>query len=621
MQSRVTKDACAFRPQRLVLLLIVMLTCRVALAAPSESKVSRFSNVVLPAGRSTLLRFQHMKRVEVVEPQLLAVVVKSFDELSLYGKKPGSTVLYVWDKAGAHQVEVAITSESPAQKVAGDLRRVLGSDLSYTAYGDNMVIVEGILPSPQAERASNIISKAQRSDVQVIDLTCSQAENNGAAAMCEALAKVLGNKLQYVAWNRDTVLVQGTLGDQEALERARRLLAAAGNRGIKIVDLLDVNESVGEPPLDQIMAAVGDRYRVWQIQGCTVGVEGTVSCKAELEGLNKVLDSFARQARIVNLVQVVEPKPDVNAAAVLLQQVVGNTLSVHPLDEDSLALEGTVGSDGELKRIREIISGRPVPCKVVDLLRVALPQRRQILCHVRVVEIDKTALKRLGVNWGSISSDGETVTFVDQPWLVQTLPGLTGNPEDGVENVLPIGAQISLLAQKQCAKILSEPNLLVDDGGTASMLVGGEIPIPIAQGTGGGTAITVEWKQFGVQLNVEPQILDDGEKINLKIAPEVSSLDYSNAIMVNGFLMPALRSRKAASVVTVKDGDTLVIGGLLQSEDAQAIRKVPLLGDLPVIGYLFRRKEFIGGQSELVIMVTPKMVSKALNCDAPDAFR
>lgn len=597
-----------------LLVLAGLLGGGLAVAGPNNSRMS-LSSVVLPAGRSTLLQFQHMRRVEVVEPDVLAVVVTSFNALSLVGKKPGTTSLYVWDNAGVHQYEVMVVADSPAEKTISDLRRVLGTRLTYTAYGDSTVIVEGVLPPADGERARSIIARPLKSDVQIIDLIRTEGETTtGAVAMCAALDKTLGNKLQYIAWNDTTVLVQGTLSDQTALERARRLLTAVNKHGVSIVDLIEVNPCVGEAPLEDIAKAVGDRYRVWQIQGRTVGIDGVVTSQAELAVLNKVLESFSEQARVVNLVQIVEPKPDVNALAAVLQQMVGNTLTVRPLSESALALDGTVSCDSELKRIGEVVASYPVPCKVVNLLRVALPERKQIVCHVRVVEINKTELDRLGINWGQISYSGGTPTFVDQPWLIQNLSGLVGREGNGLQNVLPLGAQISLLAQKLCARVLSEPNLMVDDGGIATMLVGGEIPVPIAQGTGGGTAITVEWKQFGVQLNIEPHILEDGQKINLKIAPEVSSLDFSNAISIGGFLLPALRSRKASTVVTMAAGDTLVLGGLLQTEDVKAIRKVPLLGDLPIIGQLFRRKEFTSGQSELIIMVTPEIVAKGPTC-------
>lgn len=588
-------------------------------AAPRGTGIQGVRSVVVPTGSSMLLHFSHMKRVEVVEPALVAVIVPSFDELSLYGKKPGKTVVYVWDRTGVHEVSVSIIPERVTEKVITDLKGILGDRLTYSACGDRTIVVEGELPSAEAERARQIIARCPKGEVQIIDLI--QVEGEGltnAVAVGEALCKVLGDKLKYVAWGSDTILVQGALGDEEAVARARRLIAAANNRGVKIVDLIEVNEAADEAPVAEIARAIGDRYRVWRIQGRTVGIDGIVADQAELATLNKILETFNKRARIVNLVRVIPPRPDINAVMASLQEIVGNRLAVRPLDGDTLVLDGAVGSEAELKRVREVVASYPLPCRIVDLLHVALPERRQIVCHVRVVDVNKNELERLGVNWGQLSYSGDSVSFVDQPWLLQHMSGL-GNPKgNGIQNVLPLGSQIDLLAQKNCARILSEPNLMVDDGEKATILIGGEIPIPVAQGVGGGTAVTVDWKQFGVQLGIEPAILEDGQKINLKIAPEVSSLDYSNAITVSGFTLPALRSRKASTVVTMGSGDTLVLGGLLQSEDSKVLRKIPLLGDLPVIGQLFRHKEFIGGQSELLILVTPEIIDKgALEAEHP----
>ena len=593
-------------------LLAALLACGAVATVANAAGPGSAGSVVVPAGCTTTLRFQHMRRVEVVEPQVLSVVVTTFDHLSLFGKKPGTTALYVWDKQGVHEYGVCVVADTPAEAVISDLRRVLGSCLTYTAYGDQTVLVEGALPAPDAERARRILSRPAKDNVQIVDLTRGEGENTtGAVAVCTALSKILGDRLKYVAWNGDTVLVQGQLSDQTELERARRMLAAVSNRGVKVVDLIEVNPCTGVAPVQDIAKAVGDRYRVWQIQGRTVGVDGTVTCEDELASLNKVLDTFTDQARVVNLVRVVQPKPDVNAAAIALQRLCGNALTVRPLNESTLAIEGTVTSEGDLKRMADLALRYPLPFKVVNMARMALPDKRQICCHVRVLDVNRTNLERLGVNWGQLSYSGGNVTFVEQPWLVQTLSGVSGVGGNGIQNALAVGAEVDLLAEKLCAQVLSEPNLMVDEGGRATMLVGGEIPVPIAQGTGGGTAISIEWKQYGVQLEIEPQILADGQKIALRIAPEVSSLDYTNGIAAAGSVVPALRTRKASTTVTMDCGDTLLLSGLLQTEDAKLVRKIPLLGDLPLIGQFFRRNTDINDKTELMITVTPEIMCKA----------
>jgi Flp pilus assembly secretin CpaC len=590
---------------------LLLLAAAVATAAPTGAIKSN-EPVVLDEGRSTLLHFQRMRRVEVIEPELIEVVVASLDDLSVYGKKAGQTTMYVWDKTGIHQYEVTISGNTPADRLIQDLRKVLGDNLKYTAAGEKAIVVEGTLSAVQAERARSIIAASSKGEVEIVDLIRGEGDTTaGATALADSLRKVLGDKLQYVVWNNNTLLVQGALGDPAATESARKLLAAAGGHGINIVDLIETNESVGVAPLEQIAQAVGNKFAVRSIQGRTVAVEGIVTSAAELADLNKILDTFSGQAKIVNLVRLVEPRRDINECVALLQGVVGEGCTVRVMDGDSICIEGGRATKEELDALRERIGRLPMPYQLVDLLHIAKPDKRQIVCHVRVVDINKGNLKRLGVNWGQLSIDDNKVTFVDQPWLVHALPSGFGDGVSGVFNALSIGAQLDLLAQNNQARILSEPNLLVDDGGVASMLVGGEIPVPIAQPSGGGsTTVTIEWKAYGVQLDVEPTILENSNRIAMKISPEVSSLDYGNAITIGGFVVPALRSRKTASELTITAGETLIIGGLLQSDDTKSVRKIPLLGDLPIIGRLFQRKEFQQGESELVITVTPEILDR-----------
>lgn len=568
-------------------------------------------------GRSVLLHFQHMRRVQLVDTGIVEAVVASFNDLSLYGKTPGKTVVYVWDKLGLHEIAVNVRAVSAAELLAEELGGLLGRKLSYRPVGERTLIVEGVLPAAEAQRAQEILNAAAREGVQIVNLVRSDSEEGaGAAATLAAqLSKILGEELEYIVWNSDTLIVRGALGDQQKLAQARQLLGAVGNQRVKVVDLLEYNPQAARPPVARLSEALGPEFRVWQITGNTVAVEGTVPTAEKLEDLQKILEAFSKEAQIVNLVRV--GKPDINAAAAALQELLGGRLSVRPKEGQLLLVEGTVATEAELLRLRELLSRYPVGYKIVDMLRVALPERRQVSVQVRVVDVNKSALSRLGVNWGQISG----TTFTDQPWLMQVLGPAGAGITEG--NVLPVGAQLNLLQQNNLARILAEPNLLVDEGGQARMQVGGEIPVPVVQsagtggttGTGGG-AVTIEWKPYGVLLTIEPTILESGDKIHIKVEPEVSSLDFSNAVTLSGFVLPAIRQRKASTVVTMPDGGTLVLAGLIQSEDSKALRKIPVLGDLPIIGELFKRREFQKGESELVIMITPRIIREG---EAPPA--
>lgn len=559
--------------------------------------------LVLPVGRSLLMHFDRMKRVEVIEPTVVEVVVVSLNDLSLYGKAAGDTSVYVWDNSGVHQLDVSVTAPSPAAKVEEDLRRVLGPEFTFTIAGDQVLVVEGTVSQEEADRAQKIILASNNKGVQIVNMVCVKGAEGTAAAVVTALQKILGDKLQYTIWNGNTILVQGTLGSQTAVDQAHKVLQAASTKDLKVVDLVGYEESLAQPPVDEIAKAVGDQFRVWHVQGRTVAVEGTVTSQTALDDLNKVLDTFNDRARIVNLVQVVQPKPNINEVMAALQSLLGNKVTVRPLDNESLVLEGTVATPDDLTRIQTAVKEFSSPYQIVNMLRQALPEKRQVVVHVRVVDINKTALDKLGITWGQLQGNQGTVSFADQPWLAQV--------EGGIDNVNTLGAEIDALQQRNVARVLSQPNLMVDDGGKAHILVGGEIPVPIAQpGTGGYSTVTIEWKQYGVQLDIQPTILEDGKEISLQVAPKVSSLDYSNAVTIGGFAIPALRSREATTTVTIASGQTLVLGGLIQREDSTVVNKIPLISKIPIIGELFKHKEFTSGQSELIIMVTPEIIDK-----------
>lgn len=577
-----------------------------AVAGGLQPRSSRVVNI--PVGRSSLLHFQHMKRVQVVDG-VVEVVVASLDDLSIYGRQAGNTIVYVWDKLGVHEIAVTVEAITAAQTMAGDLRAVLGNDLKYTPAGERTILVEGTLPPAEAQRAHDIIAAYRRENVEIVDLV--RAEGQGAtgaaAAVAAELGKILDGEVEYIVWNNNTLVVRGSIGDRERLDAAHRLLASVSDPQVKVVDLLEYQESVPEPPVQQIAQALGEGFRVWQVSGRVVAVEGQVQNAQQLDNLNRILQAFSSQAEIINLVRV--GRPDINAAVAALQGLVGNRFTVRSLDADTIVVQGAVATDEDLTRVREIIAGYPTGYRVLDLLRVALPERQQVCVQVRVVEVNRGDLKRLGINWGQLEFDGDTVSFVDQPWLIQNMSNVLGFGGE-VGNILTIGSQLDLLREKNAARILSEPNLLVDDGGTATMQVGGEIPIPVAQVGGGGEgAISVEWKPFGVILEIQPTILEDSGKINVRVTPEVSSLDFANAVTIGGFTLPALRARRASTVVTMADGGTLVLGGLIANDQSRTLRKIPLLGDLPLIGELFKRREFINGETELVILVSPKVVS------------
>lgn len=271
--------------------------------------------------------------------------------------------------------------------------------------------------------------------------------------------------------------------------------------------------------------------------------------------------------------------------------------------------------------------------KVINLLQLPPPpDTEQILLQVKFADVDRSATQQLGVNILSTGA-GNTLGGTSTQQFGTGLHNLnlsTVSPSAGpgfsttqtIQDVLNIflfrfdlnlGAMVKLLQQKNLLQILAEPNLLTSNGKEASFLAGGEFPIPIVQSSQNLNAVTIQFKEFGVRLNFTPTILPSG-KIRLKVKPEVSALDFTNAVTIGGFFIPALSTRRAETEIELADGQSFAVAGLIDNRVSEIYNKIPALGDLPVIGYLFRSRQIQKSKTELLVLVTPKLV-KPLNPD------
>jgi pilus assembly protein CpaC len=285
---------------------------------------------------------------------------------------------------------------------------------------------------------------------------------------------------------------------------------------------------------------------------------------------------------------------------------------------EQIVLTGKVANAEQSKRAEALAALHAK--KVVNMLQVADP--RQILLQVKFADVDRTALAQFGFNLVSRNGTtlGETST---QQFPGPLFPQLQSNPSNTSLNLtnllnlfifrpdINLGATIQALQQQNLAQILAEPNLIVVENGEASFLAGGEFPFPTitATPTGGGIApvVTVQFKKFGVQLNFTPTITASGA-IHLKVKPEVSALDFTNAVTVDGFLIPALSSRVAETEIVLKDGESFAIAGLIDNRVTQVLNKVAILGDIPILGQLFRSHSTQKSTDELLVVVTPHFV-------------
>jgi pilus assembly protein CpaC len=300
----------------------------------------------------------------------------------------------------------------------------------------------------------------------------------------------------------------------------------------------------------------------------------------------------------------------------LKTELPGDTLRVSS-ENGAVFLRGTVRDLNSSERAVKIAS---TGGKVVNLLNVTVPASDpQILLKVRFISVDRTKSSQLGIN---IFSNGFGNTFggISTGSLTSTIPsGSTGASVSGGTNPtnisvfypgLNIGATIQALQSTIGAQVLAEPNLLAANGKQANFLAGGEYPYPVVQGGGAGTAatVTIMFKEYGVRLNFIPTITPRGT-IRLQVAPEVSTLDFADAVEISGFEVPAITTRKVRTEVELADGQSFVIGGLLDNTESETFAKIPFLGDIPILGKFFQSMQKTKANTELIVIVTPEIVA------------
>jgi pilus assembly protein CpaC len=322
-----------------------------------------------------------------------------------------------------------------------------------------------------------------------------------------------------------------------------------------------------------------------------------------VEGVTKVVDV------------VVDPNMD-KIRTDLSNIAPGETFEV-TTSGDSLILSGTVST--EMVQSRLVQAAKVYYPNIVDLLRVE--KLEQVLLQIRVAEINRTLAKELGMTLflqGLI--DGNIYKgFINPPGSFNSFSGSIGEGPDSTFGDLTqvfiakttgttqFAGLLRVLEDKGALKTLSEPNLVVANGDEGNFLVGGEFPVVIASAAGSGAAASVDYKEYGISLNFKPVIVPNGD-IYIKISQEVSELDFANGVAISGFQLPGLKTRKAESGLQLADGQTFVLAGLIDSKITKKVTKIPILGDIPFIGALFRNSRYLNEETELMVMVTPKIV-------------
>lgn len=294
--------------------------------------------------------------------------------------------------------------------------------------------------------------------------------------------------------------------------------------------------------------------------------------------------------------------------ASLIKNIIGyNDIQV-TVANGKVVLEGFVKNQYEKNRAEKIAAAYSAG-DVINLLEMTDPKQVKIEC--RIVEVSTDKVDNLGITYGNaVSKDsGNIVLGSDNSF------GLGQSHQNSVDgnnifgwfgSYADINAKLNLLTKNGDAKILSQPYIITMSGEKAEILIGGEIPVPVSTDD---NAISIEWREYGIKLNIEPTV-QNNDDIDSKIQAEVSTLDYASATNTtsNGSSVPGLKSRKADTRVQMKEGMTMAIGGLISSEDSKTISKVPILGDIPILGQFFRSTSKTKDRKEIVILITPMLV-------------
>jgi len=286
--------------------------------------------------------------------------------------------------------------------------------------------------------------------------------------------------------------------------------------------------------------------------------------------------------------------------------------------KDMVMLSGRISSATVADKILEVVKNTTP--KVTSLMEVPAASHAEIMLQVKFADVNRSAVQQLGINILSLPGAKNIGVIGTQQFSPPQLTGGgPGTGQIGLSDLLNIfifrpdinfAATIKALQNDNVLEILAEPNLITSSGKEASFLVGGEFPYPVLQASGGATtssAITITFKEFGIRLNFTPTLMADGT-IHLKVKPEVSSLDFSNGLIIQGFAIPALATNRVESEMDLRDGQSFAIAGLLDNRVTEILEKIPGIGDIPILGKLFHSRSITKNKNELLIVVTPRVI-------------
>ncbi len=543
--------------------------------------------------------------------------------------------------ASAARGEKATADTSVAAKATltlAELQETIGIDTISLRMISDVLFIEGTVKSPaQGKKAEAIVAAAGYKYQSFLEVTSYEPEVEPKAQEVLQLSEVAAQTAEIAAEpaidvypvNNSALFLEGIVDSEAAYIRVDKIARALVPDGIEVVNLIEVSPAVAAVAPSLVYREQPPQES--QLQETQTNTGGS-SAESEAE------DAAVVQRRLEQRIAAVIPYPGVDAAviegAIVLQgqvlreeDAVGaerlaglfglpvvNLLSYTPAEParasvaqqlkkllqhdqvqvtevgDRLLIEGEVKTQLDYARVEQIAS--LFSTDVVNLLKVSEPQ--QVLIQVQAVEANRVATSKLGITWGN--KDALFTPHIAYIGQFERLGSL--------EFMSQLAGEIEVLADDGDAKLLANPTLLTKSGHSASFLAGGEIPVVIPKGDN----LAVEWKEYGVKLQVTPEVTLSGD-VKVTLRPEVSTLDWANAIRLNAITIPAMKTRRTETTVELKDGGTLALGGLIQNDESKQVKKVPLLGDIPILGALFRSEEFKREETELIFLITVRVIS------------
>ncbi|MCS7265291.1 MAG: BON domain-containing protein [Armatimonadetes bacterium] len=598
--------------------------------------------VQVQVGKATVLTIRNLKSVSVANPEVADVQVLSPDHLGILGKSVGTTSLIIVADGRTYTLDVNVVPEPLLRE---RLLALIGIPTVQVEIVKGAIILSGTVSSQQEKERVSALARlfaATVLDLLKVEEPVKPIEVKPTLPSPEEIERAIGIEGVKVRLVGDSFVLEGIVDSQDEVSRAEKVAVLMAP---KVVNLLQIRPMTSE----EIQALIPIPTVKVRSMPEAIVVEGEVSSEEEFQKLNEIIAQVRK--KVINWVKVVKPTPPAPPLQPSFNERVKEAIGIPTVevkgDEKGLILMGKVATQAEKEkalRIARFMLGLPpvppptIPAptapttpimltpltgvtttglnptgsnpaaptqqpQILDLIEVK--GGKQIRVELQVVEINRKALRNLGIEYPALSSPDP----LQAPGIVF---GQAENPQTGgvtgFAQRTPIRAVLQAMEQKNLARTLSAPSAVVLSGQESRFNVGGEIPIPVATvAPGVGTTTAVEFRPFGLVLSVIPTVEPNG-KIRLTVSTEVSELDTTIAVNIGGALIPGTRIRKASTQVELSSGETLVMSGLVQRVHQEIVNKVPFLSKIPILGELFTSRKFQQGETELAILVTPTLI-------------